>query len=77
MNGDYRTEKMQEVEVCGIRCEFSDMRITSETIPEGKFQYEVAHDDEGLGDPARVKKSLWVNFFGTIISDTELPLDED
>lgn len=76
MRLDYGKEKMQEVEVRGIRCEFNDMRIDRNTVPEGKFQYEVAGDDDSGGDPARIQKGVMVNFYGTLISDEELPLGE-
>lgn len=76
MRLDYGKEKMQVVEVRGIRCEFNDMRIDRNTVPEGKFQYEVAGDDDSGGDPARIQKGVMVNFYGTLISDEELPLGE-
>ena len=76
MRLDYRKEKMQAVKVKGIRCEFNDMRIDRNTVPEGKFQYEVAGDDDSGGDPARIQKGVMVNFYGTLISDEELPLGE-
>ena len=76
MRLDYGKEKMQAVEVRGIRCEFNDMRIDINTVPEGKFQYEVAGDDDSGGDPARIQKGVMVNFYGTLISDEELPLGE-
>lgn len=77
MRLDYRKEKFQKVSVCGIPCDFSDMRIDRGTVPKGRYQYEVAHDDEGLGDPSRVKHGIMVNFFGTLISDVPLPLVDD
>lgn len=77
MRLDYRTEKFQKVSVCGIPCDFSDMRIDRSTVPEGRYQYEVADDDEGQGDPARVQRGVLVNFFGTLISDVPLPLGCD
>ncbi len=43
---DYRTERFQKVSVCGIPCDFSDMRIDRGTVPKGRYQYEVADDDE-------------------------------
>lgn len=55
----------------------SDMRIDRSTVPEGLYQYEVADDDESQGDPARVKKGIMVNFWGTLISDVPLPLGSD
>lgn len=74
---DYRKEKFTKVGVCGIICDFSDMRIDRSTVPEGRYQYEVADDDEGQGDPARIRQGIMVNFFGTLISDVSLPLGED
>ena len=74
---DYRTEKFQKVSVCGIPCEFSDMRIARDTVPEGKYQYEVAGDDESGGDPARIQLGVMVNFFGTLICGEPLPIGEN
>lgn len=76
MQVDYRTEHKQAVEVRGIPCEFFDMRILPETVPEGKFQYEVAGDDDSGGDPARIRPGILVNFYGTLICDQPLQPDE-
>lgn len=38
MRLDYRTEKFQKVSVCGIPCDFSDMRIDRITVAYGKYQ---------------------------------------
>ena len=77
MQLDYSKEKCTEVRVCGIECDFSDMRIGRSTVPEGRYQYEVAGDDDSGGDPARVQRGVLVNFFGTLISDVPLPLGGD
>lgn len=77
MRLDYRTEKFQKVSVCDISCDFSDMRIDRSTVPEERYQYEVAGDDDSGGDPARVQRGVLVNFFGTLISDVPLPLGRD
>lgn len=71
---DYTTERFEKVSVCGIRCEFSDIRIDRSTVPEEKYQYEVAGDDDSGGDPARVRVGILVNFFGTLICDQPLPI---
>ena len=76
MRVDYAKEHFQAVEVKGIPCQFNDMRIDRATIPEGKFQYEVAGDDDSGGDPARIQYGVMVNFFGTLICDQELPLED-
>lgn len=76
MRYDYNDIKTEKVMVKGISCEFYDMRIKRESIPEGKFMYEVA-DGESDGVPARVQKGILVDFYGTLICDTELPLGEE
>lgn len=76
MRYDYRNIKTQNVEVRGTVCEFYDIRIDRTIIPEGKFLYEVASDDDSGGDPARIKVSVLVNFFRTIICDRKLPLED-
>lgn len=77
MRLDYKTEKFQKVSVCGIPCDFSDVRIDGSTVPKDRYQYEVADDDESQGEPSRVKLGIMVNFFGTLISDVPLPLIND
>ena len=74
---DYKNEAFSKVSVCGMLCEFSDMRIDRNTIPEGKYQYEVAGDDDGGGEPARVQLGIMVNFYGTLICDKPLPVGKD
>ncbi len=77
MQLDYNKEKITKVRVCGIECDFSDMRIDRSTIPKGRYRYEVADDDESQGEPSRVKKGIMVNFWGTLISDVPLLLGSD
>lgn len=72
---DYKTEHFQKVSVCGIICEFSDMRIDRSTVPDGRYQYEAAGDGGSGGDPARVRLGIMVNFFGTHISDQPLSVE--
>ena len=72
----YDEEHFQDAEVCGIRCQFSDMRIDAGSLPDGKHKYEVAGDDEAGGEPARVQKGVMCNFLGTLISDEPLPVNE-
>lgn len=77
MRLDYSQENFVKVRVCGTECDFSDMRIDRSTVPNSRYQYEVAGDDDSGGDPARVKRGIMVNFFGTLISDVPLPLESD
>lgn len=75
MRLNYNDEHMQTVEVLGIKCEFNDMRIDRDSIPEGTFMYEVA-DGDSDGIPARIQRGIMVNFYGTLICQQELPLGE-
>ena len=77
MRLDYSKEKFTKVRVCGIECDFSDMRIDRSTVPKKKYQYEVAGDDDSGSNPSRVRHGIMVNFFGTLISDAQLPLMND
>ena len=74
---DYRRETFSKVCVCGILCEFNDMRIERSTVSEEKYQYEVAGDDDSGGEPVRVKQGILVNFFGTLICSDPLPIGDD
>ncbi len=77
MRLDYRKDTFSKVSVCGVECEFSDMRIECSSVPEGKYQYEVAGDDDSGGEPVRVQPGVLVNFFGTLICDGPLPVGKD
>ena len=68
MRKDYNKEIFTKVGVCGIECDFSNMRIDRSTVPEGCYHYEVADDDESQGNPVRVKRGIMVSYFGTLIS---------
>lgn len=76
MQYDYNKEHFQQVTVGGIDCRFSNARIDRKTVPEGKFQYEIAGDDMSGGEPVRVQCGILVQFFGTLISEQPLPLGE-
>lgn len=34
--------KLEKVSICGMECEFNDIRIECSSVPEGKYQFEVA-----------------------------------
>ena len=52
--------------------EFSDLRIQRESIPEGKYAYDLRDADCG-GNVCQVQYFVLVNHFGTIITNT--PID--
>lgn len=76
MRTKYEDAYSEAVRVKGIECEFFDIRIDRNSIPEGKFFYEVRHADEDWGFPCQVKEGILVNFYGTLVSDVAFPLDE-
>ena len=71
----YKTESFEKVSVCGIPCNFSDIRIDRSTVTEGRYMYEAVNDE---GDElTRIQVGVLVNFFGTLICDEPLPIGED
>lgn len=74
MGIELRNDKTGEVYVG----EYVDMRISRDTIPEGKFAYDCRHDD--CGDwvtPATIEnKTVIVNFSGVFITDTLIDFGE-
>lgn len=74
---DYNKEYFETVSVCGIECLFNGARIKRNTVPEGKYRYEISGDDDSGGETARVQYGAWANFLGTLICDQPLPLGED
>lgn len=77
MIAKYHEEIFQKVMVCGILCEFNDMHIEASSVPEAKYKYEVAGDDESGGEPSRIQKNVMINFLGSIISDEKILMDND
>lgn len=49
MGKDYNGATFTKIRVCGIECDFSDMRIDRSTVPKERYQYEIADDDESEG----------------------------
>ena len=74
MRYDYRKIKTEKVEVRGIVCEFDDMRIDRATVPDGKYLYEVAGDDDSGAEPARVGILLLLSICISIISWASISL---
>lgn len=56
------------VEVHGAKMLFCDERIDRSLIPVGYYQYNIRSDDEG-NEPAELNLKIWVNYFGTVISN--------
>lgn len=70
----YHAEELryEKVKIAGTEAFFSDDRIQRDSVPEGLYQYEVRHDDDGLGEPAEIAKGILVNFYGTLLCTERL-----
>ncbi|MCD8197506.1 MAG: hypothetical protein LUE24_10150 [Lachnospiraceae bacterium] len=72
---DAAKEKYELAEIDGIPVLFTNRRLNRDTIPEGLFCYE-AWDSDRLDAPmVQIRKSVLVNYGGTILSKKPFPLD--
>lgn len=62
-----------KVKIKGVAGTFYKKRLRQ--IPEGKYYYEVAVD--GNEEPCRIRDRIFVDFFGGVLMDGELPLVYD
>ena len=51
---------------------FSCNRIERNSVPKGLYQYEVRHDDCCQGISCEGAKAILVNFWGTLLTRTEI-----
>ena len=64
------------VEVDGMECLFTNSRLDRSTVPETLHCYDVRDSDDCDGTFAQIKKLVFVNHWGTILTKEPLPLDE-
>lgn len=55
---------------------FADIRIDPNTLPSGLHAYELRHSDDDWGQPVALMHHVAFNFFGTAISQNEMPVDD-
>lgn len=72
-----KNEKYEVVTVFDIPMLFTCERIDHKTIPEELFVYEVRHDDDCQGIPCEINKYIFVNHWGTLISNRPFPTVEN
>lgn len=66
LNPDY-----QPFELFGIEGMFSNLRVESDSLPEGFYKYSIREGDDG--EPfASVAKAVWVNHLGDFICKTPI-----
>lgn len=73
---DANTESYELVTIFGHPVIFSNLRLDRSTVPNGLYMYEIRHDDDCQGDPVQVAKWIMVNFWGTILTDTPIELED-
>lgn len=76
MRYDVKDVSWEVIELLDELCLFVDERINRASVPKGLYLYEVRHADEDWGEPVEIAEGILVNFFGTILSKKELPLEE-
>ena len=56
---------------------FTECRIDRATMPEGVYRYELRHGDEDWGEPVELARSIFANYYGTVLTREpfQLPID--
>ncbi|MGG5373387.1 LPD28 domain-containing protein [Enterococcus sp. AZ196] len=55
-----------------------EKRIKIENIPDGYFRYRIRHHDNSMNIPVSLEKTVFVNHYHDVLSDTEIEyLEED
>ena len=55
---------------------FTDLRINKDYLPKNIYRYELRHDDESQGIMCEITPSIMVNFWGTILSNKPIQMEE-
>lgn len=68
-----------EIDFEDMTCQgiFVDLRIDSNTIPEGKYMYQLKHGSDDDMTPCALSNQVIVNFFGTFITDTPIIVEKN
>ena len=74
---DARQESFELVMLDDYMVLFTCARIERNTVPENLFCYDVRHDDNCQGLACEVRNRVLCNHWGTILSKTEIPLEDD
>ena len=57
---------------------FDGMRLEPDSIPTGKHLYWMRHDEGDMGTPVSISPSpILVDFYGSFVTDEELPISEE
>lgn len=76
MNVDLKEKKFMQMKLFNKPVLFSYMRIDNDNLPKNIYKYEVRSDDEGLGIICELSNKVLVNFWGTVLSNKPIQLNE-
>lgn len=76
MRSDINNISFELMEVNGIEVLFTCERIDRSTLPSGLYAYEIRSDGSGCFDDATIENYVIVNHEGTILSKTEIKLNQ-
>lgn len=63
--------KYHELVLFGQKMYVTDFRVQQKDRDSNLFYYEIRHSDDGW-EPATIEKNVWVNHFGTLVSNKEI-----
>ena len=73
---DARKETFDLIQLDGVTCLFTNLRVKRETVPNGLYCYDIRDSDDLDGSFAEVNDFVLVNHWGTILSKVEFPKNE-
>jgi hypothetical protein len=71
------TEDFEEVTILDKPALFTPLRIDRSTVPNGYYLYEVRHDDDCRGNAVQLAGNIYVNHWGSLITQDEITLEAD
>lgn len=77
MSYDAQKVTYQEVTIFDQPALFTEYRVDRATVPEGVYRYELRHGDEDWGEPVELARSIFANYYGTVLTREpfQLPID--
>ena len=71
-----RNLKYEEIVIFGKPALYTEKRISQIDLPDKIYKYECQHDDDQQGIITMIGKRIMVNFWGTILTNRKIELDE-
>ena len=71
---DITSERFEKILLYKRPVLFTPLRIRNDVVLEGLYKYELRHDDECTGEIVQIAHGVFVNHWGTILSDHQLRL---